>query len=69
MRARFDKTIREETYRIYITKSLQLAPQNQWLTKDYYDIINPDNIPDTPEKSGDEIAAEIIEKAGLTFGE
>ena len=64
--ARLDECQREETYRIYVTKSLQLFPQNKYLQSSYQDIINPkprDN------RTGDEIVADIMKRAGLTFEE
>lgn len=64
--ARIEEYNREETYRIYITKSLQLIPQNKWLTNTYFDVLNPKP---TDNRSGDEIAVDIIGRAGLSFGE
>ena len=63
--ARIDEHFREEAYRIYVTKSLQLAPQYKWLQKDYYDSLDRNR---EEEKSGDEIACDVISKAGLKFG-
>lgn len=65
--ARFEEVNREEAYRIFVTRSLQLAPQMKFLTKNYYEIINPE--PEQEEKTGDEIAADVIARAGLKFGE
>jgi len=53
---------REETYRIYVTDSLQLAPQSKVISERYYDKIYPKE-----EKSGDEILAEVMAGAGLRF--
>lgn len=64
--ARIDEYNREEAYRIYVTKSLQLIPQNKHLTKDYGEIMKPQKI---DQRSGDEIAIDIMRKAGLKFGE
>lgn len=52
-------------YRFYVADSLQNIPQNQYTTKRLYDIIygKEDEIID-----GDEIAADIIKRAGLSFG-
>lgn len=65
--ARLNERDREEAYRIYVTKSLQLNPQNQWLSIDFYDILNKREEIDT--RSGDEIASDIIKLAGLRFEE
>lgn len=54
--------MREEAYRIYVTRSLQLIPQNQHIVKAYDEIIHPVEV---DNRSGDEIAADIIERAGL----
>lgn len=63
--ARFDKYQREEAYRIYVTRSLQLAPQGKNLVKTYEEILKPEN---NDTRSGDEIAKDVILKAGLKFG-
>lgn len=67
MEARFEEFNREEAYRIYITRSLQLAPQMKYIPKPFYEIISP--TPAEEEKSGDEIAADIMKRAGLKFGD
>ena len=64
--ARFEDYQREETYRIYVTKSLQLAPQNGYMENSYFDIIF-DNI--EPELSGEEIIADVMLRAELSFGD
>jgi len=64
--ARAEEDDRELTYRIFITRSLQLIPQNKYLKKDFYEYLNPvveDN------RSGDEIALDIMHRAGLHFEE
>lgn len=60
----FEKFRREETYRIYVTDSLQLTPQNKIINDRYFDKIYP-----KVEKSGDDILAEVMADAGLRFGE
>lgn len=64
--ARIEEYNREEAYRIYVTKSLQLAPQNKFMKKSYDELLKPHKV-DT--RSGDEIVADIIKSAGLKFGE
>lgn len=53
-------------YKVYVTKSLQLNPENKYLTKNYVDIIFGIN-----EKpiDGDAIAEDIILRAGLKVGD
>ena len=63
--ARIDEHNREEAYRIYVTRSLQLAPQGSYLTISYMDISKPQKI---DNRSGDEIVADIMSRAGLSFG-
>lgn len=64
--ARIEEYNREEAYRIYVSNSLQLAPQNKYMQKSYRDII--DSIYNPPKQvSGDEIVADIISRAGLKF--
>lgn len=62
--ARIEQENRDEAYRIYVTKSLQLAPQNKFINVSYNDLLKPKKI-DT--RSGDEIALDIFERAGLSF--
>lgn len=62
--ARIDEFDREEAYRIYVTRSLQLAPQDGYIEESYYDIMH--NKIDT--RNGDEIAIDIMTRAGLNFG-
>ena len=66
--ARIDEYNREEAYRIYVTKSLQLAPQSKHLQVSYLDILNPQKIK-VDDRSGDEIVADVMKSAGLKFGE
>ena len=63
--ARIDEHNREEAYRIYVTKSLQLSPQNKYLTATYEDMLKPHKI---DRRTGDEIVVDIIKRAGLKFG-
>lgn len=55
----------ELAYRIYVTEALRGIPQGQYSQKSFYDIITSKP---QEQKSGDEIAMEIIMKAGLSFG-
>lgn len=66
--ARIEEAKREETYRIFVTKSLQLIPQNKYITQGYEEFVKPQNISPEAHKSGGQIAAEVIKNAGLNFG-
>ena len=59
-----DEHNREEAYRIYISKSLQLNPQNKWLEKDFYSLLNPKAEDD---RTSNEIALDVMKRAGLHF--
>lgn len=52
------------TYRIYISDCLNLINQRKYLTKRFADMVYKDV---SPKKSGDEIALEVIRKAGLVM--
>lgn len=62
--ARFDEYNRDEAYRIYVSRSLQLAPQDKYITKNYTELLKPQKI-DT--RSGEDIVSDIMLKAGLKF--
>lgn len=53
---------REQLYKRYVCKSLQLNPKGGYLTQSYEDFLKPQKM-DT--RSGDEIAQDIIKRAGL----
>lgn len=63
--ARLDEYQREETYRFYVTKSLQLLPQNKYLQASYQETV--DTPKDIDTRTGDEIVFDIMKRAGLTF--
>ena len=66
--ARLDEYNREEAYRIYVTRSLQLIPQTKCLQKSYLEILNEsESVKDT--RSGDQVALDIIQQAGLKLKE
>ena len=66
MIARYEEYDRERAYRIYVTKSLQLIPQNKYITVEFAEALNPH---DTDNRSGEEIVIDVIKNAGLTFGD
>lgn len=73
--ARYNEKQRAEIYRIYITDCLQLIAENtakrvegQYLTKRYVDIVDG-TAQAEDNRSGDEIAADVIQRLGLSFSE
>lgn len=64
--ARIEEDSREEAYRIFVTKSLQLIPQSMYLTTNFEDILNPQSV---DVRTGDEIAGDVMKAAGLSFGD
>ena len=62
--ARLEQEYRDEAYRIYVARSLQLIPKQEYISVDYVDMIYPKK-KDT--RSGDEIALDVIKNAGLSF--
>ena len=63
--ARIEEFDREEAYRIYVTKSLQLAPQQGYIKESYYDIMSEK----TDTRTADEITIDIFKGAELRFKE
>ena len=64
--ARFNEYNREEAYRIYASRSLQLIPQSKHLIKGYLDFVYPK---EEDTRSGDEIVQDVMNGAGLRFEE
>lgn len=62
--ARVEENYRETAYRIYISRSLQLIPQNKYLKKDFYEYLNPQVV---DNRSAEEIVDDIMQRAGLHF--
>lgn len=60
--ARYNQEQRETAYRIFVTESLALIPQNKYLQNKYIDMIQ---IKHTDNRSGDEIARDVINRIGL----
>lgn len=64
-----EESYRESAYRFYVTDALQNIPQNKYSKRRFYDIIYTDmQKTHYAEKSGDEIAVDIMKRAGLSFG-
>lgn len=64
--ARIRQENREKAYRIYVTDSLHMQGQNKYLAYRYKDAIKPHKI---DRRSAEEIAADVIKKAGLKVKE
>ena len=64
--ARLDEYNREEAYRIYVSNSLQLIPQNKYIGISYLDMLNTKK---EDQKTGDDIIMDIMNRAGLKFEE
>lgn len=62
--SRIDREERDEMYRIYVTTSLQNIPQRKYLQTSYIDMLQERYEP-VDERTGDEIAADVIDKLGL----
>ena len=67
--ARFNQHQRDLAYRIYVTDCLRMATENtakmiqgSYTVARFYDIINPKPV---DNRSGNEIAADIIKRAGI----
>ena len=67
--ARFNQHRRDLAYRIYVTDCLRMATENtakmsqgSYTTVRFYDFINPKPV---DNRSGNEIAADVIKRAGI----
>ena len=67
--ARFNQHQRDLAYRIYVTDCLRMETENtakmsqgSYTTVRFYDFINPKPV---DNRSGNEIAADIIKRAGI----
>lgn len=64
--ARLEAFSRDEMYRIFISESARLAPQNKWVSITWSDFIN--NKEEEPVDA-EELILEVMQNAGLSFGE
>lgn len=53
-------------YRYYIARSLQLIPQDKYVTMSLNELLNSKP---ADNRTGDEIVVDVMEQAGLSFGE
>lgn len=65
--ARIEEFNRDMTYRFYVSNSLQNIPQNKYTMTTLYDLLYNQNEENEDNRTGDEIAFDIIAKAGLHF--
>jgi hypothetical protein len=63
--AKYEEYARTIAYRFYIADSLKLIPQHGSLQKHLREIYYDKHVVDT--RSGDEIAADVMARAGLSF--
>lgn len=62
--ARARKEYRDEAYRIYISESLRLAPQNKMLKMSYSDLVRGKK-EKTEKRTGKEVAEAAAQKMGV----
>ena len=65
--ARFEEYSREMTYRFYVANSLQNIPQGKHMTFTLYDLLYNPVEDEEDERTGDEIAIDVMTRAGLVF--
>lgn len=63
--ARLDQYVEDLKCHEYIATSLQLISQQKWLQTSLHDVL----FKEMDTRSGDEIAVDIITRAGLNFGD
>ena len=57
-----------KAYRFYVTDSLSYAPQNKYITERFADMIKRP-LGKADNRTGDEIAVDVISRLGLRFKE
>ena len=62
--ARLETEHRDDAYRFYISDALWCEQNNARMNERYAKLIGA--LEEKPQKSGEEVAAEVIERAGLT---
>lgn len=68
MKAKLDADAEERLYREYITESLRMSVDHKYITVSWADMVNDALNKKTFNKTGDQIAYEVIRAAGLKFG-
>lgn len=54
--ARADEQSREETYRIFVTESLRMLPQQKYIGKSYIELLKPVKV---ETRTGEQVADEV----------
>lgn len=54
--ARADEQSREETYRLFVTESLRMLPQQKYIGKSYTELLKPAKV---ETKTGEQVADEV----------
>jgi len=67
MKAREEERRDDTIYRLYVTDSLFYMNQNMRLVEKYTDILKRNRKERQPQKTGDEIVKDMLNKHGLKF--
>ena len=62
--ARQRRAAEDAAYRVYVTESLRLAVQSRYIARPYLELIGGAGEP-VETRSGEEIAADVVERLGL----
>lgn len=54
--ARADEQSREETYRLFVTESLRMLPQQKYIGKSYIELLKPVKV---ETRTGEQVADEV----------
>ena len=57
--ARADEQSREETYRLFVTESLRMLPQQKYIGKSYIELLKPVKV---ETRTGEQVADEVAKK-------
>lgn len=57
--ARADEQNREETYRLFVTESLRMLPQQKYIGKSYIELLKPVKV---ETRTGEQVADEVAKK-------
>ncbi len=66
MVARWRERDEREAFRVYLSESVRLMAQGKWIKEPFLSVVNGGDRSEAEDtRSGDEIAADIIERMGL----
>lgn len=68
MEARLEQEQINLKYMDYVATSLQLIPQDKYITKGFMEVLN-NSLAETDARTGQEIAQDVINRAGLIIEE